>query len=114
MRGTRAVLWFFAMPNFVSACSASELPSGRGRTVTLQGVQVALFNNQGTFHACSNSCPHRGGPLAEGDFDGATVTCPWHGFQFDVATGQAADGRAYRIPVYATRVVDGKVEIALS
>ena len=49
---------------------------------------VALFNVEGTFYALDGVCPHAGGPLGEGTLRGTTVTCPWHGWQFDVASGQ--------------------------
>jgi len=43
----------------------------------------------GKFCATDNVCPHRGGPLGEGTLDGSIVTCPWHGWRFDVNTGQS-------------------------
>lgn len=49
---------------------------------------VALFNVAGTFYALDGVCPHAGGPLGEGVLRGSTITCPWHGWQFDVCTGQ--------------------------
>ena len=68
------------MPNFVAFAKASEIPPGTGKCVTANNVSVALFNVGGTFHAISNTCPHRGGPLGDGDLAGDVVTCPWHGF----------------------------------
>lgn len=49
---------------------------------------VALYNVDGTFHALDGVCPHQGGPLGNGTLEGCIVTCPWHGWQFDVRTGQ--------------------------
>jgi nitrite reductase (NADH) small subunit len=49
---------------------------------------VALFNVAGVFYALDGICPHAGGPLGEGTLRGTTVTCPWHGWQFNVSTGQ--------------------------
>ena len=51
------------------------------------GRELALFNVGGKFYCLDNVCPHRGGPLAEGTLDGNVVTCPWHGWRFDVTTG---------------------------
>lgn len=48
---------------------------------------VALFNVGGTFYALDGVCPHQGGPLGKGELAGCIVTCPWHGWQFDVKTG---------------------------
>ena len=53
------------------------------------GRLLALFNVAGSFHALDNLCPHRGGPLGEGHLEEARVTCPWHGWQFDVHTGRS-------------------------
>ena len=49
---------------------------------------MALFNVEGTFYALDGVCPHQGGPLGKGAMTGHVVTCPWHGWQFDVRDGQ--------------------------
>ena len=72
---------------FVTVTRASAVPVDECRTFELGGTPVAVFNAGGELHACRNVCPHRGGPVGEGDFDGTLVTCPWHGWQFDVRTG---------------------------
>ena len=64
-----------------------EIPSGTGKVVFAGDKAVALFNINGIFSAIDNTCLHRGGPLGEGDLDGTTVTCPLHGWQYDVTTG---------------------------
>jgi len=65
----------------------SEIPAGTGKVIVAEGRVLAVFNVEGRFHAVENTCPHRGGPLGEGSLEGAVVTCPWHGWQFDVCTG---------------------------
>lgn len=55
---------------------------------------VAVFNVAGSFCATQAKCTHRQGPLYEGTLDGSTVTCPWHGSQFDVCTGAVLRGPA--------------------
>ncbi len=77
------------MADFVKAAKKSNIPEGTGKTVDVSGNAVALFNVGGELCAVDNACPHRGGPLGEGDVAGSTVTCPWHGWQFDVKTGAA-------------------------
>jgi NAD(P)H-dependent nitrite reductase small subunit len=77
------------MADFVKVATVDEVAPGAGRCVEVGGRQIALFNVGGTIHAIDNVCPHRGGPLAEGDLDGTAVTCPWHAWQFDVTTGQS-------------------------
>ena len=67
--------------------SRSEIAPGTGKVVVAGGRVLALFNVVGEFFAVDNSCPHRGGPLGEGHLTGKIVTCPWHGWQFDLASG---------------------------
>ena len=70
---------------------------------------AAVFNVAGGFCATQAKCTHRGGPLNEGKLDGSTVTCPWHGSQFNVCTGAVLRGPATE-PVKRYRVVvDGDV-----
>ena len=77
------------MPTFVAACAASDIAPGTGKQLTVGGKDVAVFNVDGTFYATDNTCPHRGGPLAEGELEGCTVTCPWHAWTFDLKTGES-------------------------
>lgn len=69
-------------------CAESDVPPGGAKTINADGGEIAVFNAGGAFHAMDNTCPHRGAPLSEGRLDGCVVTCPWHGWQFDVTTGQ--------------------------
>ena len=78
------------------------------------GVSVAVFNRGGgRFAACGAVCPHEDGPLADGWIEGDAVVCPWHGFAFDLATGQCRVDEDLAIAVYPVRVVDAAVEVDL-
>ena len=79
-----------------------------------EGIEIALFNVGGMFHAIGNTCCHRGGPLGEGSLDGKIVTCPWHGWEFDVTTGVAETDSSMGVPVYRTEVRSGDVFIELT
>ena len=68
--------------------ATAEIPNGEGREFVVGGRIVALFNVDGIFHALDGICPHSGGPLAKGALQKNVVTCPWHGWQFDVTTGR--------------------------
>ena len=70
---------------------------------------VALFNVDGALYALDGVCPHQGGPLGKGDLQGCIVTCPWHGFQFDVTTGQHKASASLRQPQFATKVEGDEV-----
>ena len=78
----------------------SEVASGSSVLVG----DVAVFNVAGSFCATEAKCTHRGGPLNEGKLEGSTVTCPWHGTQFNVCTGAVLRGPATE-PIKTYRVV---------
>ena len=75
------------MPQTYRVSSVSEIAPGTGKEVMAGDQVVALFNLDGVFHALDGICPHAGGPLGKGALRGTTLTCPWHGWQFDVTTG---------------------------
>jgi len=77
------------MAQFVKLATLDELPPGGTKEVEHDGRIYALFNLDGDVFAIDGICPHQGGPLAEGTLEGSIVTCPWHGWQFDVRTGQS-------------------------
>ena len=81
----------------VRLASRSDLPIGAAKIVAARGKVIALFNVGGTVHAVENTCPHRGGPLGEGVLNGTVVTCPWHGWEFDVCTGLSPRNSAVTI-----------------
>ena len=95
------------MANFVKVARRGEIPDGSGRIVEAGGRSIALFNTGGRFYAIDNACLHRGGPLGEGDLMGTTVVCPWHGWEYDVVTGESVDDPKVKVSCFAVRV-DGE------
>lgn len=79
------------MADFVRVASAKDIPKGEGRMFEVGDRQIAVFNCKGTFYAIDNLCEHQGGPLAEGELEGTSVTCPWHGWVYDVTSGASED-----------------------
>lgn len=75
------------MGEFVKVAKKAEIPADTGKCVEAKGKEIALFKVAGKVSAISHICPHQGGPLAEGGLDGTVVTCPWHGWSFDVVSG---------------------------
>ncbi len=65
-----------------------QLPVGKGMEVQVADKVIALFNVAGTYYAIDGLCPHSCGPLGKGTIHGSTVTCPWHGWQFNVTNGK--------------------------
>src|SRR5690348_14357617 len=76
------------MPRLIRVAAVSDVPPGTAREVMAGDQVVALFNVDGRFYALDGVCPHAGGPLGEGALRGTVVTCPWHGWQFDVVSGE--------------------------
>ena len=75
------------MAGFVKAAKSGEIAPGKAKMVELNGKKIAIFNVEGAFCAIDDTCTHRGGPLSQGAVRGTTVTCPWHGAQYDLKTG---------------------------
>lgn len=92
----------------VRVARASDIGVGSATAVEVGGVAIAVYHRPEGWFAIEHTCTHRGGPLAEGDVEGFTVTCPWHGGQFDIRTGEVLGPPPTR-PVRAFPViVDGE------
>lgn len=85
--------------------SLDEIPADRPTLVEVHGVRIVLARTGAQVYACGDVCTHRGGPLSEGKLSGTRLACPWHGWMFDVRTGQCAfPPRGAAVPSYAVRV----------
>ena len=92
---------------------AGDVPAGEGRVIEADGRTLAVFNVDGTLYALDNACPHRGGPLGDGDLDGRLVACPWHAWQWDVTSGANANNPAVRVPCFPVTVEAGEIFVDL-
>jgi nitrite reductase (NADH) small subunit len=92
---------------------AGDIPPGEGRVVDAAGKTLALFNVGGVYHAIDNTCPHRGGPLGEGDVEATVVICPWHGWRWDVTTGANANNPAVKVACFPVTLSDGEILVDL-
>ena len=102
---------------------ADELAPGDRLVAEVRGREVAVFNVDGGFHAVVNHCTHQGGPVCEGLLSGTlgvgddgalryertdrVLSCPWHGWEFDVTTGEHLAPTGFRLPTYDVVVEDG-------
>lgn len=100
------------MANFRRVAGTADLAPGACTTVEVDGKQIALYNVDGTFYALDNECPHRGGPLGEGELDGCLVTCPWHSWQFDVTNGESQTDDL-KVATYEVKVEGDAVFVAI-
>jgi nitrite reductase (NADH) small subunit len=88
------------MPSFIKVAKVADVADGTAKVVEAGGKQIALFNVGGKLYAIDNTCKHRGGPLAEGEIDGTTVICPWHGWEYDITTGANLDDASVKLGCY--------------
>jgi nitrite reductase (NADH) small subunit len=90
-----------------------DVPPGSARAVQAGDAEIALFHCDDGFHATQGHCLHLGGPLGHGRLDGCVLSCPWHGWQYDVRTGENEFDRALRLATYEVVVEDGEVKVVL-
>ena len=86
------------------------IPQGEGRNFDVGGERVAVFHTRsGEVFATQATCPHKGGPLADGLVGGGTVICPLHAWKFDLGTGEGAGATpaGCRLKTYPVRVTGG-------
>lgn len=105
-----------------TVCEVSELPPGNRRIISLEGRSIGVFNIKGTYYAVRNRCPHQGAELCKGPVkgimlpsgpgeyrygrDGEILCCPWHGWEFEIATGKSVfDPAQCRVKSYEVTVV---------
>ncbi|GGF42420.1 Rieske (2Fe-2S) protein [Williamsia phyllosphaerae] len=99
---------------FTPVGSVTDLTRGEGRAYAVDGAQVAVFLlGDGTVRATAAVCPHRGGPIADGQSDDTKVMCPLHQYAYSFADGACNDPSIGTLPVYPARVVDGTIEVAV-
>lgn len=101
------------MAEFVTVAQTGDVEAGTGKVLEVQDKTIALFNVEGTFYAIDNICVHRGGPLGEGELDDCTVTCPWHGWDYNVKTGQCETNPTEKVACYEVKVEGSSVMVSM-
>jgi 3-phenylpropionate/trans-cinnamate dioxygenase ferredoxin component len=101
------------MAEFVRVTGTADVAPGSGAVAEVKGQSIAVFNVDGTYFAIDNTCVHRGGPLGEGELEGDTVTCPWHGWQYNVKTGMSINNPSACVKSYQVKVEGPDVKVLL-
>jgi nitrite reductase/ring-hydroxylating ferredoxin subunit len=101
------------MSEWIEIARSPECPPGTALERVAGDRIVALYNIDGTFYAIDGVCPHQGGPLGQGTLSGPIVTCPWHGWQFDVTTGCHQLNPRIAQPRFAIRVEGDAILVKL-
>lgn len=99
---------------FTRAAQTADVPPGAIREFQIAGKAVALANVAGKFYAISDICLHRGGPLSQGSLEGQVVTCPWHGWCYDVTSGKVTQNPAMGVACYPTEVRGDEVFVDIA
>ena len=99
------------MARYVKVAKLDDLPPGSCREFQADGKPVALFNVNGTVFALDNTCLHRGGPLGQGVLEENIVTCPWHGWQYDVKSGAVVMNPDIKVRKFAVKVEGDDIQV---
>ena len=101
---------------FIKVCSLTELPNNSQKIVQVGPHKIALFHFHNEITATANACLHKAGPLGlglvENKYDGLYVTCPWHGWEYNIKTGSAPPGYKDQQAVYEVKIEGGDILIS--
>ena len=120
-----------ALRDPVRVCAVDELPDGSSRIVGAGTLSIGVFNVDGSYFAFLNRCPHAGAPLCRGRVTGLAVArgpgfdiewtrdrellrCPWHAWEFELATGRSISDPRIRAKTYRVRVEDGEILVDIA
>lgn len=101
------------MAETIKVAGTADIAPGSGATVEVGGKSFAVFNVEGNYYAIDNECVHRGGPLGEGELEGHVVTCPWHGWTYDVKTGKCVSNPAACVKSYPVTVEGADIKVQI-
>ena len=101
------------MPKAIPVDKLSDVRPGECLTAKAGKIGIALCNVGGTVYALDNCCPHAGGPLGEGVLDGECVECPWHGWRYNVKTGERPENPEIKVNRYEVQIEGDTIKILL-
>jgi len=102
------------LSDFAAVGHVGDFEAGRGKMVVVNGRHVALFRLGDEFYALDNMCLHRGGPLCEGFIENSVVTCPWHGWSYEIKTGTMVQDPRVGVSKHDVRVDGTLISIRLA
>lgn len=98
-------------PPWHDVAAVADIPPGAALEALAGDKIIAIANVDGRFYAIDGICAHQGGPLGKGGLEGCTLTCPWHGWQYDLPTGRQKLSQTIRQASFAVRVVGDRIEV---
>ncbi len=93
--------------------ASADMADGSAQEVIVEGRIVAIFRSAGRLYAIDGMCAHQGGPIAEGTVEHDCVTCPWHGWQYELATGIQTINRQPLQETFPIEEQNGRIKIQL-
>ncbi|GLR83755.1 NifU family protein [Bradyrhizobium iriomotense] len=100
--------------NWISAGTLSDFPDGAIRSMELGGRKIILSRNGASLTCFENACAHLGFPIHDGEVKNGIITCPYHGFRYDLASGECLTAPEVQLQPHAVRIVGSSVEIRIS
>lgn len=102
------------MAKWIDIAAEKDIPPGQKRCLEAEGRSIVICNINGKLHAAANICPHAGMPVGDGDLVGEVLTCPYHGYAFNVTNGKNIDEPSDEpLTMYPARIVNDRVEVEL-
>ncbi|MES5481828.1 NifU family protein [Bradyrhizobium sp. INPA03-11B] len=103
-----------AQGNWIPAGTLSDFPDGVVRAMELGGRKVIVTRNGASVTCFENACAHLGFPIHDGEVEGGIITCPYHGFRYDLASGECLTAPEVQLQPHAVRIVGTKVEVRIT
>ena len=97
----------------IFAAKLSEVPNFGKKVVSVNGQEILLINFKGEIFACENECPHQGSPLHSGIVKEGYLSCPRHGYRFDLKTGNCLDNPAFTLKIYPVQIQGEEIHVEL-
>jgi nitrite reductase/ring-hydroxylating ferredoxin subunit len=102
------------MEEFVDVASVNDVPTGRAKSLKVGERAIALYHTAKGYFASDNHCPHRGGPLGDGDVIGDEIVCPWHLWGFDVVSGVCTGNPEVSIVMHEVKIDRDRIHVKLA
>jgi len=96
---------------FIEAAKLSDLKIGNAKHVKVKNKEIAIYNVNGKIYATDNACLHHKGPLGEGQLNNNIISCPWHGWQYDITNGNCNTVPGLKLKTYKVKIDKEKIMI---
>jgi nitrite reductase/ring-hydroxylating ferredoxin subunit len=97
----------------IFAAKVSEIPNFGKKVVSVNGQDVLLTNIKGEIFASENECPHQGSPMQAGIVKDGHLSCPRHGYRFDLKSGKCLDNPAFSLKIFPVQIQGDEIQIEL-